>query len=120
MNLDAKIGCKGKIEKKITINFTFYKKKRWITEIFIDFHKTCHMTETLLYQLPRAIARSTLGCGPLAWAWELNSAYRACDRAQWLRTGDAPQSQHRELLNNSRSVLSTPRLAGASHAIRPQ
>ena len=40
MNLDAKSGCKGKIEKEITIDSSFNKKKRWIAEIFIEFEET--------------------------------------------------------------------------------
>ena len=40
MNFDAERDCRGKIEKKITINYSFNKKKRWIAEIFIDFEET--------------------------------------------------------------------------------
>ena len=40
MKFDAEKCCRGEIEKKITINYSFNKKKHWIAEIFIDFDKT--------------------------------------------------------------------------------
>ena len=40
LNLKKKLSVREKIEKKITNNYTFHMKKRWITEIFIDFDKT--------------------------------------------------------------------------------